>query len=422
MTISKKYYAVLVALFTVFILTPVGLSALSSFGVPLPKALSSEEATLLDGAYSNPSIKKSFNLEGIASGEFQNAVETRIKNELPFRAQMLLGNAAVQRSLIKASNAIFGFEAVPTFYGSKYSEIEDTQRIVPNSFVESPNLANSLEDFAKSLDAVAAEYPNTKFVLVVNEDSWTTPANPTSPLISNSLTTQFVQTHLYDNLSDNVTLLTPHTYTDTNEYNQYYMTTDHHWNVEGVRKTYEAIAHELGLESLADAPVKELDAALTCGQAGRLALDPAYPFTLKTLDVDTSSLTHEAHNKAITPGNNDEYETGLIRDPLRAYYNGYHYYFGGNEALEIIRNSAIDDESKRLIFVSDSYGIALMDYLALNYSDTYKTDPFNNGVTFTLPSLLDDTRAQTVVIMTTARGINTLEQKNPNFVDGTAGN
>ena len=422
MTISKKYYAVLVALFTLLILTPVGLSALSSFGITLPSAHKSDEATLLDGAYSNPSIKKSFNLEGIASGEFQNAVETRIKNELPFRAQMLLGNAAAQRSLIKASNALFGFEAVPTFYGSKYVEVEDTKTIVPNAYVESDALAKSLETFADQLDTVAAAHPETKFVLVLNEDAWTTQANPTHSLISNTLTPEFVQAHLNDNLSSDITVITPHSYTDITEYNKYYMPTDHHWNVEGVRKTYEALAKDLGLTSLADAPTKELDAALTCGQEGRLGLDPAFPFALQDFDINTSSITYEVHNKEITPGNQDEYKTGQISDPLRAYYNGYHYYFGGNEALEILRNSALDDESKRIVFVSDSYGVALMTYLAMNYSDTYKTDPFNNGVTFTLPSLLDDTHANTVVIMTTARGISTLENKNPNFIDGASDN
>lgn len=422
MKMPKKYYAALVGLFTLFILTPTGLSALASFGVPLPSALASDEAVLLDGAYSNPSIKKNFNLEGIASGEFQNAVETRIKNELPFRAQMLLGNAAAQRSLIKASNAVFGFEAVPTFYGSDYVELEDTRRILPNAYRQSTTLATSLETFANQLDEVAAAYPETRFILVLNEDSWTTPANPTNALISNAITPEFVQTHLKDKLSSNVTLLTPHVYTDAEEYNQYYMTTDHHWNVEGVRKTYEAIATELGLTSLANAPTKELDAALTCGQEGRLGLDPAFPYALSDLDIDTSSITYEVHNKEVPFGNHEEYESGKITDPLRAFYNGYHYYFGGNEALEVLRNSALDDESKRLIFVSDSYGVALMTYLAMNYSDTYKTDPFNNGVTFTLPSLLDDTHAKTVVIMTTARGISTLENKNPSFVDGATDN
>lgn len=78
-------------------------------GARLPDWVSSENAKYLSGGMGEAHVKASLNLRGFKSGKFQSALETEIGNHIPLKATVLLGNAALQRTLIVASNGLFNW-------------------------------------------------------------------------------------------------------------------------------------------------------------------------------------------------------------------------------------------------------------------------------------------------------------------------
>ena len=51
-------------------------------------------------------------------------------NCIPMKATALLANAALQRSAIETSNALFGWECYPAFYGSSIAEMPSRHRLL----------------------------------------------------------------------------------------------------------------------------------------------------------------------------------------------------------------------------------------------------------------------------------------------------
>lgn len=84
-------------------------------GVALPSWLTADDAAYLSGGIVEADPAAYASLEGFSSGEFQIAAEDAVGNCIPMKAMALLANAALQRSAIEASNALFGWECYPAF-------------------------------------------------------------------------------------------------------------------------------------------------------------------------------------------------------------------------------------------------------------------------------------------------------------------
>ena len=88
-------------------------------GVALPSWFTADDAAYLSGGVVEADPAAYASLEGFSSGEFQIAAEDAVGNCIPMKATALLANAALQRSAIETSNALFGWECYPAFYCSK---------------------------------------------------------------------------------------------------------------------------------------------------------------------------------------------------------------------------------------------------------------------------------------------------------------
>lgn len=110
-------------LFSVFLCLllcgPVALFAAENSGeIPLPSWLTVEDATYLSGGVKSPNVAGELSMEGFASGALQQAIEDGVGNYVPAKAAALLVNAELQYKAICASNVLFGWDCLPTFYGS----------------------------------------------------------------------------------------------------------------------------------------------------------------------------------------------------------------------------------------------------------------------------------------------------------------
>lgn len=161
--IRRTIFPILVAL---VLISPAALFCAQKVAhLSLPSWLTTEEAKYLSGTTSEVDVRATATLAGFESGKFQTALETEIGNFIPAKATALLGNAAIQRAAIAASNVLFRWEWYPTFYGSDVvSDCADDLLVTPIG-KRSQTRADGLKRTAELYSEIARAYPDIRFYL-----------------------------------------------------------------------------------------------------------------------------------------------------------------------------------------------------------------------------------------------------------------
>lgn len=277
--------------------------------VELPPNVTAKNAEYLSGNVSEVDVRANLSLKAFVSGNMQTALESEVGNNIPFLADALLHNAAVQRNAIACSNSVFNWKCYPTFYGSHY--VVDPQH---NALFEMPLLnerkisdRNTLEkglvDFGKSLSIIAKEYPEKRFYVVIADRSSTSASNPASALVSETMFSnecaQVIATEISDNTNVSINVST---YDSVEKYLEDYYPTDHHWNGYGA---IHAMPREVIEENTA-VPSDEIDPLSfgklifdgTSSRRGLICLnkgvaEPNFNVGEITADKTTSRTSHE---------------------------------------------------------------------------------------------------------------------------------
>ncbi len=142
--------------------------------IPMPGWLTSEDAKYLSG--------------GSGGGEGVRAkVQSKIENSIPFKASVLLGNAALQRSFIEVSNAPFGWECYPTYYGSGYAYVPeyDALSFIPSR--DSNGWLGKIREFSSKLSEFAEAHSDIEFYIIVPDMLRTSRINPVKALTSQTV-------------------------------------------------------------------------------------------------------------------------------------------------------------------------------------------------------------------------------------------
>lgn len=91
----KTRSIILSSVFCLFLLGPMALwAAQTHLYLELPSNFTAEGSTYLSGGYEKVDLLKRFSLKGFASERFQDDLNTTVENNIPFRALVLLQNAA----------------------------------------------------------------------------------------------------------------------------------------------------------------------------------------------------------------------------------------------------------------------------------------------------------------------------------------
>ncbi|MEY8460630.1 hypothetical protein AALA69_05805 [Eggerthellaceae bacterium 24-137] len=350
-------------------LAPGTLWMLSRAHVELPSWLTAENASYLSGGIEESHLSKTISLSGFMSEKLQKALDTELDNNIPCRAEVLLGNASLQRSAISLSNALFQFEAYPTFYGSGTIYIPETDSLATMPTTNSKLRDDSIETVA-SIASIANEYPAKNFYLIVADMSDTSLANPASHLVTGAIHTDDFLTamnEVTENLPNVHVVSIP--YDNPKDYYRNYYRSDHHWNGFGTLELYDSVASKARLPyhpDITSIPSVDFGGFLTNGSYARDGLtlinEPACEpqFDLSNLKVQNEEIPAIAMADSVI----DMEDRGLM-----AEFNFYTQWYGSSlltHQSPLINTAA--PSGKRAVVIMDSFADSLHWLLAKNYS------------------------------------------------------
>lgn len=348
--------------------------------IDLPSWLSAEDATNLSGSTSEVNLGATATLTGFKEGEFQSALETEIENFIPCKASVLIGQATLQRDAIAASNALFGWEWYPTFYGSEILTSCENDLLVSAIVKKSETVATGLESTARLYNEVASSHPDIDFYIGMPSSG--SSSTFTNDLVSNSVDVNYIDEHCFDLLDDRIK------YVDLiidniDQYKELYFKTDHHWKMNGGYRAYALIAEKMGLSDDI-LPMGEpigFDVEFF-GSKARVGLDTAtgpddlidYHFELPQFSVFNSFDHIDQEDPLDFIASTEAYSNGKATS--KPFANHYANYFHTDLDFIELRANTEKSQGRSLLIAGDSF-TNNMERLFLNnfdrvYSYNYK--------------------------------------------------
>lgn len=337
----------------------------------LPDWVTAESSTFLEGGNQEVHVKQSLTLDGWSSGKLQSDLALAIENYIPFKSSALLGNAFFQRQAIAVSNALFQYEAFPTFFGSEGLYIPEVDALAKHPTAPLSQYTDGLRKTARGLSAFAQRHPDITFCLVLADPSNFSEANPAGTLVSKRLTTQECASILETELADasNVHVV-PVAYDNVSDLYANYYRTDHHWNGYGAISAYDAVKEIAGLDDVKLASEDPLVFAdFPCnGSYSREFLCLLNEEQIEpNIDVDM----YGEHSEGAPFIISNDPVASLKSAGEWGQFDFYAQWFGSAvmTAKRPLSNGMIEDDS-RAVIIQDSYNDALHWLLAQNYSYT----------------------------------------------------
>lgn len=371
---------VIIAAFCLVLLSPVALYGAQKLSpVELPSWLTSVDAEYLEGTKAAGSVRESLTLEGFTSGKLQERAEAKVRKFVPCRAAALLGNAALQRTFIASSNALFGWECYPTFYGSRY-----VYSLGDGFLLDTLTKGLSerwMEEVAESYDALAAKFPEKGFYAYRAMDSNTLDDSPASSLVSDAWTFSRYGESLFDEM-EGIDVID--SWISYDEYKEVYFKTDHHWTIDGAYDAYCRIVEYLGLGDPLERGDKVLyDEPAFWGSYARRGLDADVSDLLFDYEFDIPSVEVRINGKDVTLedlAHGDMYTNGTFDSNV--FCGRYAEYFHGDR-IDIVLKNVSDKQPERdgLLIVGDSYSNPIERLFAAHYKTVYAYDARENELT-----------------------------------------
>lgn len=328
----------------------------------------------LSGGMVEADVRGSASLEGFATGEFQEAVETEVGNYIPVKAMALLGHAALQRSFIDASNGIFRYECMPTYFGSGVVDVPEAGRLMEKTQKAATRLIKAATEAASVLDAFAERHADRRVFIYMATDSQMVEDSPVALQTTQAMTYGDYRAIFEDGEASYAWIDGEVPFA---EFDEEWFRTDHHWNIKGAFRGYETIARSLGFgeSTVRASDVKAYESPLFRGTFARRGLNAVYSDQVLDYEMPLPPFRVKVGERGENPdilARSGAYEDGDWDD--NAFASRYGEYFHGDYGLIVIENlSALSEGS--LLIVADSYSNCMERYLATHYRTTYVLDP-----------------------------------------------
>lgn len=367
----------------------------------IPTILSNEKAVYLEGAGPTTRIKDVANLDGFLSKDLQTIIEEKVGNFIPFKADAILCNAALQRSAIAASNMLFNWSCYPTFFSSLYVSMPSADIVIPMGRSHTEAMEKGAQSFVDAINKARENNPDVRFVYQTIDDTYSSAINPSQPLTSNALSEEWIEEVALSRLDPEIEVV-KESIDGIDEIGTQWYSSEHHWTIDRAIQAYNEVAALLGLTIYDNLPLHEVSPEWQGGSA-RNGLCMDYPSTLWDTDIDFSSLEVSVDGGPFSdlsargnrgPTTKEGYSG---KDSLYAFYNYYHWYYGTPKSEVIYKNTS-SNNGKTLLFVQQSYGVPLEPYFAMNYDTTICIDPANRSAKMTLDEYIEKYDVDDVVI------------------------
>lgn len=380
----------------------------------LPPWLTAEDSLYLEGGQKTASIEENFSLDGIFSGGFQDAVQTKIGNYIPAKAACLLGNAALERRFIEASNSIFRWDCYPTFYGSIRQYVPEFNTLCNFPLEHDEDTLDQISLFSTSLCEFAQQNPEINFYIVLPDMLQTLSISPVVPLVSNYISTDDILDAMRDSLStaDNV-FISCKRYETFPEYLSEYYLTDGHWNGYGSISAFNEL-RQYGFSAYPPVDRIRLDPEefVINGQnarTGLMLLDE--PMNEPALEVFQLSVDPESPGYVLQRDRDDL----IVKAGAMGEFNFYPVWYGDGSKHVIAPNQ----ESGNALLVSDSFGEAFRWMLASSYRQLNSVMELGTiqDPTLRLRDRLEDYGSQSVFFVGTPRNFSLFMERYPDYFD-----
>lgn len=312
-----------------------------------------------------------WSLEGYLSREYQDRFEQFAADSIPYRDDVMLGNAWLQRLGITSANSVFGFEAYPTFFGSGYLECQRFDAIV--EYPSSKRVATK-QLLGECIDAVGiamGKHPNCRWVFALVERSRNSASNPASTLVSQHADYVYYRTEFLENLP------TGCRYVDleedgVEEYYSNYFHTDHHAQISGALQAYRKVITSFGREPLDLGELRCVFSGPFYGSEARSGLSTEHADSLYDIVQPKAAFKVEVDGKEVPiDWLNRGYANSSDYEPKERFANLYAEWFHADAGEIHIQNTK---GKGSLLIVGDSFTNNI-DYLfAYSYRDVYILD------------------------------------------------
>lgn len=373
-------------LFCLFLSAPFLVFVTGMAGIALPSWLGSEDAHYLLGDFRKEDPAEHFNISGFISGDLQKSLEKETEEYVPARAISQNITARWQRDLIQVSNLTFGYEVIPTSYGTDTIIDLTNEKLLALPDKADASMIEKMNRFAGYMRESASKYPDINFYLYLVPDASDACQSPVASHISSSLDYPTIEASLGNEHSGYTWIDGSMSYED---YLQRFFKTDHHWTAEGSLDAYNRIAKTMDLRVLesADLEFEHFDTPKFFGSLSRSGR------IYESYDEMTCYIAPGEDKLAVADVNGLLVDNLLVHDYVfehelwdkNIYADRYCELYHKNVPLITIENSQTETD-RELLVLGDSFSNSLERHLALNYRMTYVID--SRGSDETLSSFL----------------------------------
>ncbi len=339
----------------------------------LPASFINATYSTLEGAklQGRPSVS----LENIKNGKFQSETEKWITTKVPKRDSVMLFNARAQRGAIAVANIAIGFEAIPTYFGSKYSYTESLNVVAATSVQKSEDISQKMGECAEAINKFVDTHPNLSYTLTIPDRVCHSEANPSFSLVSEPFDDEWRHSEFVDKLDERIKYVDL-SYSNSSDYYNKYFRTDHHWNIEGA---YESFRKVMGssypeLEAIEFDPNSKVtyQTPKFYGTASRLGLCiPNESDLITDYITDLSDVTIKFNGKEVSSDEVEDVESYVNKSYTKEKLKDRHgdYFHGNNGLVTYEKNNS---SNRNLLVFRDSY---------LNSCDRFYSFSFDKVIT-----------------------------------------
>ncbi len=320
----------------------------------------------------------------------QDETEAYLSDSIPYRNDVVLWNAALQRASIESANLVAGYEVYPTFFGSNYLVAPSQGRLYEMPYKQDTweeLCDNALPKYQQVMD----DHSDIRWCFAVIDRSTTSEESPAASLVSDNADITWFRDKLAQVTDEGQLVdISGLSFADGD-----YFTTDHHLTIQGGQKVYRAIADSLGIEPIEFEDTYTLFDGPFYGSMARSGLDTSFSDIVEDVHYEHGDyqVWADGEEKSI-----DYLCKGFSEDgytPQDRYYNAYAGCFHGDPGLIEIRNEEAPE--KTLLIVGDSYSKNIERFFAEGYSCVYRLDLRHYDGT--LDDFLDDNKVDDCVFI-----------------------
>lgn len=388
---------ILVGCFALLLCCTLGVKVLDMAGVPVPEPLnSSTNPAKVEGRSNSQtlSVRENLSVEGLFSGNLQDAVSQKVGDMFPLRDAGLLTYGGLQRGAIGLANLVAGYSVTPAFYGSAYAVDWLGETVVPiASKVDEVNL-EGMRAVAAAVNAAQESHPDVRFVYDQLWDMYSSDQNPTYALQTGTYTKELFDENLGDMLDSRVRVVWDPIASE-DELRDEWLRTEHHWTLERALASYGRVGELLGWDEVPYEGAVRVSERWY-GANARHALFLGFEDELWDLPTDFSSLrVRTADGEDVLRGARGQLTAGEEPENWGGPFDGYDSWYG--VADELIYENKDGGDGQVCLVVGLSYEKPIDPYIALNYETTVCLDVVNVGKDKSLSDYIDEYQVDDVV-------------------------